>query len=217
MAVVRGDIAVKPHVQACVNAMERALGITNFGTYPGHSPPEGPAQAVDIFTPDSAAGWALQDRICAWVIANAEKYGIRYVIRREHIWNIERAAEGWRRQTRYNNRTADHYDHVHITFYAKVDVIIDIPTDPDTPPVIVTPEGVFEMETITYMWAGEDWIFCRLSKVHGRLPFPDVLEAMKSGESIKNYGPQSSNFHAGLTAWANAAGFAEIYSDDRDN
>lgn len=121
-AVVRGGIVVKPHVQALANTLEAELGLTNFGTYVGHSPPEGPTQAMDIFTPDNDSGYALQDRICAFLISHQRKYGIRYCIRRHHIWNIERADEGWRDQGVTGNRTADHYDHVHVTCYAIAEV-----------------------------------------------------------------------------------------------
>jgi hypothetical protein len=115
---VNQTIFVKPHVQALANALEAEFGLTNFGTYLGHSPPEGPTQALDIFTPDNASGWALQDRVCTWLRENAKRFGCRYHIRRIQIWNIERAAEGYRNQTRTGNRTADHMDHIHDTQYA---------------------------------------------------------------------------------------------------
>lgn len=119
MAIVRGGITVRPNVQAVANALERDSLASSFGTYPGHSDPEGPTQAVDIFTPDTPAGWAQQDSICGFLMQNQARFGVRYMIRREHIWNIERAAEGWRRQRHYGNRRLDHYDHVHLTCYSE--------------------------------------------------------------------------------------------------
>jgi hypothetical protein len=136
MAIVRGGYTVKPNVQAVANAIEARGWASSFGTYPGHSDPEGPTQAVDIFTPDNPHGWALQDSICEFLIANARRLGIRYIIRREHIWNIERAAEGWRRQRHYGNRRLDHYDHVHATCYATWEGPLEegeLPPDPTTP------------------------------------------------------------------------------------
>ena len=118
MAIIRGGFTVKPHVQALADALEDGLGVESFGTYAGHSPPEGPTQAVDIFTPDNDAGYALQDRICSYLQANVKRFGVRYIIRRHHIWNIERSTEGWRDQGITGDRTTDHYDHVHVTCYA---------------------------------------------------------------------------------------------------
>jgi hypothetical protein len=119
MAKVRGGITVKPHVQRFADDLEKAIPeANNFGTYNGHSPPEGPTQALDIFNGDNAAGHAVQDRICDFARRNAKRYGVRYVIRRRQIWNIERDGEGWRNQSATGNRTADHFDHVHVTFYA---------------------------------------------------------------------------------------------------
>lgn len=112
-------IIPKPHVQALANALEAEFGLTNFGTYLGHSPPEGPTQAIDIFTPDNPEGWAMQDRVLAYVRdpKNQKRFAIRYHIRRIQIWNIERDSEGLRNQTRTGNRTADHMDHGHNTQY----------------------------------------------------------------------------------------------------
>ena len=137
MALIRGGIVVKPHVQKWVDALDEYMGGgLSFGTYPGHSPPEGPTQAVDTFTEDSLSGYAVQDKICAFAMddgyANVKLYGIRYIIRRHCIWNIERAGEGWRDQGVTGNRTADHMDHVHMTFYA--DAPINHETKPEPEP-----------------------------------------------------------------------------------
>jgi hypothetical protein len=110
-------IFVKPHVQALANALHEKFGLTSFGTYLGHSPPEGPTQALDIFTPDNSSGWAIQDRVCQWLQDNAKRFGVRYCIKRLLLWNIERSTEGWRIRTATGNRTTDHMDHVHDTQY----------------------------------------------------------------------------------------------------
>lgn len=117
MATVRGGFTVNANVQGAANALESDGLASSFGTYPGHSNPEGPLQAIDIFNPDSSEGWAQQDKICEFLIANQARFGVRYVIRREHIWNIERASEGWRKMRPHGNRRLDHYDHTHATFY----------------------------------------------------------------------------------------------------
>lgn len=53
--------------------------------------------------------------IANWATANAARLGIHYVIYRQRIWNIERAAEGWRKMGNRGGLTANHFDHVHIS------------------------------------------------------------------------------------------------------
>jgi hypothetical protein len=133
MALVRGGITVKPHVQAFADACQAATGADSYGTYNGHSPPEGPTQALDIFNAQTENGYRLQDRIAEFAIANQARFGVRYVIKwdpaagRDVIWNIERAAEGWRAMS-----TRDHGNHVHITFYASAPEPVPAPA-PTTP------------------------------------------------------------------------------------
>lgn len=123
------SFTMKPHVLRFAEDLEKFMGgAMNFGTYSGHSPPEGPTQALDIFNPNSPAGHKLQDEICAFIQKNAKRYGARYCIRRAQIWNIERAGEGWRNQSFTGNQTVDHMDHVHVTFYATAPVVDDEPT-----------------------------------------------------------------------------------------
>ena len=124
MVLVRGGITVKPHVQRAADEVVAEFGPSlSPGTYNGHSPPEGPTQALDLFNAETPAGWELQRRIADWLIKNAKRLGVRYVIRwnpngNDWIWNIERADEGWRAMA-----TRDHRNHVHVTFYSRVEVI----------------------------------------------------------------------------------------------
>lgn len=125
MVLVRGGITVKPHVQRCADALVAEFGPGLApGTYNGHSPPEGPTQALDLFNATTSAGWDLQRRVADWLIRNAKKYGVRYVIKwnpngNDWIWNIERAGEGWRAMA-----TRDHRDHVHVTFYSRAEEVL---------------------------------------------------------------------------------------------
>ena len=48
---------------------------------------------------------------------NARELGINYVIWHQHIWNIERDAEGWRYMADRGSDSANHINHVHITVY----------------------------------------------------------------------------------------------------
>ncbi len=192
-AVIRGGIEVKPHVLLGCTRLEQALGLKlDFGTYPGHSYPEGPTQAVDIFNTDNDAGWTQQDRICAFLIANAKTLGVRYVIRREHIWNIERAAEGWRWQGHQGSRRLDHYDHVHVTFYASAPDVDD-PYIPPTPlPRLNKENEMFMYSTAAKVDGGSFWLVVsgRAFRLHRTDDTQRIID-----KGVPNFGEMSESFH----------------------
>ncbi len=175
LAVVRGGITVKPHVQAFADALEDALGYKlDIGTYVGHSPPEGPTQAIDVFNTVSSAGYTQQDRIVAFAKANQARYGVRYVIRRHQIWNIERDDEGFREQGVTGNATTDHLDHTHLTFYASVAVVVTPPSPPIT--------GEIATMQVRYIWGPDalnqtDWVFDAPGQIHATGMTAQVLKA----------------------------------------
>ncbi len=122
MAVVRTPpnqpITVLPHVQRFCDDLEYEVGAKSFGTYKGHSPPEGPSQAVDIHVPVSPT--TLGDAVARFAIDNYKKYGVRYIIWRQRIWNEEIGAY-WRQMADQGNQTLNHFDHGHVTFYSTAD------------------------------------------------------------------------------------------------
>lgn len=122
MALIRGG-SVRIHAQAFADACERATGARNFGTYPGHDPQMD--RALDIFTPvpnDRRApgtpglGRVLGDDIADFALANITRYGIWYVIWRQHIFNPE-IARYWRAMGDRGGVTQNHFDHPHVSFY----------------------------------------------------------------------------------------------------
>lgn len=206
MVLVRGGITVKPHVQRAADIVVERFGASlSPGTYPTHSPPEGPTQALDLFTPVSPAGWARQREIADFLIANAKRLGVRYVIiynpnGADYIWNIERAAEGWRAKA-----TRDHRDHVHVTFYATAP---DSTINPPVPPA-PTPKELARMD-FTYIYNGEDWLFLSSVRYFGKLPFGSTLDGLKQHKLVYNIGGANGEFHRGIVALAEAAGFTGI-------
>jgi hypothetical protein len=87
-------------------------------TYPDH--PSG--RAVDVMVPHvgrSAAGVEVGDAIAEYFMANADRYGVRYMIWRQRIWWREKdpvaPVEQWRTMGDRGDWTSNHYDHVHIT------------------------------------------------------------------------------------------------------
>lgn len=53
--------------------------------------------------------------ISAWVIKNAKRLGIMYVIYRQRIWHVRTGT--WRVMSNRGGTTANHYDHPHISVY----------------------------------------------------------------------------------------------------
>lgn len=189
-------ILPKPHVQALANALAGEFGLISFGTYLGHSYPEGPTQAVDIFTPDNAQGYVLQDRICAWLMANQKRFGIRYCIRRHQIWNIERASEGWRNQTVTGNRTADHMDHVHDTSYESAPGPFGtVPTPPQQPTAILGEDMlILNVQTLG--------IFLLRGSEVEHLQSPDhVMEFVRAGVPYQDKNVMSQAVFTAYTGW----------------
>lgn len=85
--------------------------------YPDH--PSG--RAVDVMIPDygSAAGAELGDDIAVYLMENAERYGISYMIWRQRIWrqggDPVAPPSQWRTMGDRGGDTANHLDHLHIT------------------------------------------------------------------------------------------------------
>lgn len=59
------------------------------------------------------------DQIAADLQQNWQAYNITYIIWKQRIWNESRASEGWRAMPDRGSITANHYDHVHVSFKAK--------------------------------------------------------------------------------------------------
>lgn len=106
---------VKDHVRAAAEdigkkfAIKTVLGVGLRANESDH--PLG--LALDFMTEkDMAKGQALAE----YVKSNAQAYGIKYVIWNQKIWSVERAAEGWRSMEDRGSDTANHKDHVHVSF-----------------------------------------------------------------------------------------------------
>lgn len=62
------------------------------------------------------------DRLAEWLVANADVWGVNYVIWDGRVWSSERASQGWRPYTGggiYNpaDATGGHYDHIHLSLH----------------------------------------------------------------------------------------------------
>lgn len=126
-ALVRGG-TVLPHVQRFADAVSKATGADSFGTYAGHDPSI--ERALDIFVPTTSRD--LGDAIAAFAIANLDRFGVWYLIYRQRIYN-PKIATYWRAMEDRGSPTANHMDHVHVSFEATAAPV------PDPDPVIPTP------------------------------------------------------------------------------
>ena len=72
----------------------------------------GTGRAVDAMI-SGATGW----KVARWVRANRKALGVSEVIYSRRIWTVQRSGDGWRTMSDRGNRTANHFDHVHISVY----------------------------------------------------------------------------------------------------
>lgn len=98
--------------------------VSDVGGYRATDPhPDHPSgRAVDIMIPGggrSSMGVALGDQAAAYLMENAEAYGVQYLIWRQRIWVAGKdpvvAPAQWRMMSDRGDWTSNHMDHVHIT------------------------------------------------------------------------------------------------------
>jgi hypothetical protein len=98
-----------PHVRPVVAEVVRALGVSTVLTRPGHSPTQQLAADFMVYA-DSAKG----DAVAQFVIANAARFDVDYVIWQQRIFTI--GGSGWKAMEDRGSPTANHMDHVHVSF-----------------------------------------------------------------------------------------------------
>jgi hypothetical protein len=102
---------VKPHVRAAAEDLGPRFGIKTIGgyragqfIYGSRDHPGG--LALDLMTTNGTA-------LAEYARANADRYGISYVIWNRRIWSKARASQGWRPYS----GDSPHTDHVHLSFF----------------------------------------------------------------------------------------------------
>lgn len=98
---------VRPHVQAFADEANARFG-TIVKTYNGHQPDR--ELALDCWD-------SIEDRreLAQFARDNYARFGIDYVIHEQRIWNPE-ILDSWRWMADRNSPTANHFDHVHVSF-----------------------------------------------------------------------------------------------------
>ncbi|WP_242910112.1 coiled-coil domain-containing protein [Actinomadura terrae] len=86
---------------------------------PGDPQDHGSGRACDFMESTggkmpSASAQAHGDQVAQYVISNASRLGIKYVIWRQRIYDM-RGSGGWRQMEDRGGITANHFDHVHVS------------------------------------------------------------------------------------------------------
>lgn len=103
-----------------INARFPALG--PGGTYPHHGEDEPGGLTEEFYSADFwSTDKSVHDRVFPWIIANAERLNLKYVISWCRIWSVARADEGIRRYFQCEipgtSPSQRHTNHVHTSFY----------------------------------------------------------------------------------------------------
>lgn len=99
----------KPHVAQVGRLIQQTFGIQEIGGAHGRwDGDHGAGLALDVMTPNSAVG----DTIAEFVLANKARFGVTYVIWKQRYND----GNGWSFMEDRGSSTANHYDHVHISF-----------------------------------------------------------------------------------------------------
>ena len=112
------DPHLQPQAQAFRQEIAAKFGITNIGGYREGDPDDhGKGLAVDVMVPTSSQ---LGDQVAQYAIDNMDRAGISYVIWKQQFYmpvdNIYGPANTWNQMPDRGGDTANHYDHVHISF-----------------------------------------------------------------------------------------------------
>ncbi|WP_174189100.1 hypothetical protein [Nocardia barduliensis] len=105
----------RPHVAQVGNLLKKTFGVNDIGGAVGRGDGDhGAGLALDLMTSDSARG----DAIAEFVLANKQRFGVTYVIWRQRYND----GSGWSYLEDRGSPTANHYDHVHVSFARAADV-----------------------------------------------------------------------------------------------
>ena len=112
------DPNLQPQAEAFRQEIAAKFGITNIGGYRAGDPDDhGKGLAVDVMVPTSSE---LGDQVAQYAIDNMDRAGISYVIWKQQFYmpvdNIYGPANTWNQMPDRGGDTANHNDHVHISF-----------------------------------------------------------------------------------------------------
>ena len=109
-AAAGAAIGLGPAARRAYSAVRAAFGITSIGGYRAGGGDHGAGKAVDVMVYSNSP---LGDAVAAYAIAHGRELGIKYLIWKQRIYDLDRP--GWRAMADRGSITANHYDHVHIS------------------------------------------------------------------------------------------------------
>ena len=112
------DPNLQPKAEAFRQEIAAKFGITNIGGYREGDPEDhGKGLAVDVMVPTNSE---LGDQVAQYAIDNMDRAGISYIIWKQQFYmpvnNIYGPANTWNQMPDRGGDTANHNDHVHISF-----------------------------------------------------------------------------------------------------
>lgn len=112
------DPNLQPQAEAFRQEIAAKFGITNIGGYREGDPEDhGKGLAVDVMVPTNSE---LGDQVAQYAIDNMDHAGISYIIWKQQFYmpvnNIYGPANTWNQMPDRGGDTANHNDHVHISF-----------------------------------------------------------------------------------------------------
>ena len=112
------DPNLKPQAEAFRQEIAAKFRITNIGGYREGDPEDhGKGLAVDVMVPTNSE---LGDQVAQYAIDNMDRAGISYIIWKQQFYmpvnNIYGPANTWNQMPVRGGDTANHNDHVHISF-----------------------------------------------------------------------------------------------------
>lgn len=112
------DPNLQPQAEAFRQEIAAKFGITNIGGYREGDPEDhGKGLAVDVMVPTNSE---LGDQVAQYAIDNMDCAGISYIIWKQQFYmpvnNIYGPANTWNQMPDRGGDTANHNDHVHISF-----------------------------------------------------------------------------------------------------
>lgn len=112
------DPNLQPQAEAFRQEIAAKFGITNIGGYREGDPEDhGKGLAVDVMVPTNSE---LGDQVAQYAIDNMGRAGISYIIWKQQFYmpvnNIYGPANTWNQMPDRGGDTANHNDHVHISF-----------------------------------------------------------------------------------------------------
>jgi len=104
---------LRKHAAWSTRVVKQRYAVGTIGGYRASSGDHGDRLAADLMVHSNAT---KGEKIARFARKHHRQLNITYVIWYQRIWSVARAGDGWRRMSDLGNVTANHKDHVHISY-----------------------------------------------------------------------------------------------------